>query len=168
MSRLFVIEMKFLFGNVRIFCERKSLYGLTFSLSLFHRTLTSLAARSSLATYERDFRPSAWESEPRTMVAIAGICAETGDRAREIAASAKHTTVPLSVVGTPNEWCDCVAEIVSDTGAQEIMYLDASPLPEQRLRSLELTAEALNGSDATRPAAATRPPESVYSFSGPA
>ena len=102
------------------------------------------------------------------MVAIAGICAETGDRAREIAASAKHTTVPLSVVGTPHEWCDCVAEIVSDTGAQEIMYLDASPLPEQRLRSLELTAEALNGSDATRPAAATRPPESVYSFSGPA
>jgi hypothetical protein len=57
---------------------------------------------------------------------------------------------------------------VSDTGAQEIMYLDASPLPEQRLRSLELIAEALNGSDATRPAAATRPPEGVYSLSGPA
>jgi hypothetical protein len=50
-----VTELRFLFGNVRIFCERKSLYGLPFALSLFHRTLTSLAARSSLATYERDF-----------------------------------------------------------------------------------------------------------------
>lgn len=122
-------------------------YGLSFAHSIFHFPNASLAP---LATYHRDFRPSGFLHEPRSMVAIAGVCAETRESAREIAASQPNTAITLNVIGTADDWCERVADIVSSTGAQEIMYLDASPLPEQRLRAYELLADALDTPGASR------------------
>jgi luciferase family oxidoreductase group 1 len=139
-------------------------YGLPFALSIFHFPNASLAP---LETYNRDFRPSAWLAEPRTMVAIAGVCAETRVRAREIAASQPNSTITLNVVGTANDWCDRVAEIVSATGAHEIMYMEASPLPEQRLRAYELLAEALHTADNAGTRAIALSLAQVGAMSGP-
>lgn len=127
-------------------------YGLPFALSMFHFPNTSLA---SVATYYRDFHPSGWMLEPHTMVAIAGVCADTRERAREIAASQPNDTITLNVVGTADDWCEYVSEIVGSSGAHEIMYFDASPLPEQRLRAYALLGDALNAVSA-RPREATR------------
>lgn len=118
-------------------------YGLPLAHSLFHNSSTSLA---TLATYAQEFRPSAWLSGPRTMIAIAGVCAETRARARAIAALGTFPKLTLNVVGTAGDWCDRVAEIVSVAGADEIMYLDVSPLPEQRLLAYELLSDALKTS----------------------
>jgi luciferase family oxidoreductase group 1 len=121
--------------------ELAAQYGLPFALSIFHKPDTPL---EPIARYRRNFRPSAWLAEPRSMVALAGVCADTGERARAIAASRSYQFITLNVIGTADDWCDHVTAIVSDTGADEIMYFDASPLPEQRLRAYELLAEALN------------------------
>lgn len=115
-------------------------YGLPFAQSIFHAPNTPL---DPLSSYSRDFRSSAWLGKPRSMVAIAGVCAETRERAHEIAASHTNAAVTLNVVGTASDWCERVAEILSTTGADEVMYLDVSQSPTQRLRAYELLAEAL-------------------------
>jgi luciferase family oxidoreductase group 1 len=137
-------------------------FGLPFALSIFHFPDTPLTA---IAKYRRDFWPSAWSSEPRTMVAIAGICAETRERAREIAAS-QPNKVTLNVVGTAHDWRERVEEIVSATGADEIMYLDASPLPEQRLCAYELIGDALNAPAVARTTVTEWPLDHAHSVSG--
>jgi luciferase family oxidoreductase group 1 len=139
-------------------------YGLPFAHSIFHRPDTPLAP---IANYQRDFRPSAWLAGPRTTVAIAGICAETRELAHEIAAS-QPNQITLNVVGTAHDWCERVTDIVSDTSADEIMYFDASPLPEQRLRAYELLGEALNATAAKRATAVKRPPDYAHAFSNSA
>jgi alkanesulfonate monooxygenase SsuD/methylene tetrahydromethanopterin reductase-like flavin-dependent oxidoreductase (luciferase family) len=137
-------------------------YGLPFAQSMFHFPNTTLAA---LATYCRDFRPSTWAPEPRTMVAIAGVCAETRARAQAIAASQPNKAITLNVVGTAADWCDYVAEMVSIAGVHEVMYFEASPLPAQRLRAYELLAGALAETSPRAAGTLGRPVDTMHSYS---
>lgn len=137
-------------------------YGLPFALSIFHFPDTPL---TGIAKYRDNFRPSTWSAEPRTLVAIAGICAETRQRAQTIAATQPNDVV-LNAVGTAHDWCGRVEEIVSATGADEIMYLDASPLPEQRLCAYELIGDALNAPAVARTTVTERPLDHAHSVSG--
>jgi luciferase family oxidoreductase group 1 len=135
-------------------------YGLPFAISIFH---TPGATIAPLTDYFRDFLPSGWLHEPRAMAAIAGVCAETRELAREIAATQPNPSITLNVVGTARDWCEYVNDLVSVSNAHEIMYLDMSPLPEQRLRAYELLADALQAPTATE-ARATPVHEGLNSY----
>jgi luciferase family oxidoreductase group 1 len=138
-------------------------YGLPFAHSIFHFPDAPLAP---LKAYRDAFLPSAWWAEPRSMLAIAGVCAETRERARDIAASQPNSKITLNVVGTADDWREQVEAMVTETGADEIMYMDASPLPSQRLRAYELLADVLDAPAAASAPVVARRADQTKSFSG--
>ena len=73
-----------LLGATDFSARKAAELGLAFA---FAHHINPSAALEALALYREAFRPSPWLSEPRALVSVAAICAETDDAALELAGS---------------------------------------------------------------------------------
>lgn len=110
-----------------------------------------------LSAYRREFRPSHLSKEPRVVVAVGVICADTEEEAKSLAVKAiswfrpegpVEEESPYSerklLVGTPEQVKVKLEELRSIYGADEFLVVTMVPDYSKRLRSYELLALALN------------------------
>jgi alkanesulfonate monooxygenase SsuD/methylene tetrahydromethanopterin reductase-like flavin-dependent oxidoreductase (luciferase family) len=114
--------------------------GTHFCCTLFHG---AVAGPEHVELYRREFQPSAELARPHAMIAVAGACAEREDDAHALARRFPLRHYVPSLVGTPAQCGEKLAELRSRYGVDEIMLLDISPSLDERLRSLALLAEAV-------------------------
>jgi luciferase family oxidoreductase group 1 len=116
--------------------------GTCFGHSLIHpksRDDAGLAAR-----YVEEFRPRPDMPEPRWVVAVTGLCAETEAEARRLASlSPDDPKSGLEIVGSPAQCRERFQALCESYRTDEIIFKDFAPDPESRLRCHRLLAEAL-------------------------
>ncbi len=127
-------------------------YGTAFCLGLFLTKADVSVTRQVIEDYQRLFQPSAELQFPKWSIAVAGVCAETNERAVELPLITEE--FPLyhaatvwghpTVVGTPRECRDSFEMLRNIYNTNEFMFLDVSQSFDDRLRSFELIADALN------------------------
>lgn len=107
--------------------------GLPYAYSIFHSDDVNLDA---LAAYRAKFTPSPRLDRPFVMVAAAGTCARTAQKARDTAEE-MHGKVFMypRVIGDGNQCAAGLRQISEATKADEMMYLDIAPAPEQRMEA---------------------------------
>jgi luciferase family oxidoreductase group 1 len=132
--------------------------GVGLAVSMFH----SVNAANVDPTIIRDYRARfcAREKGPAdasAMIAICGACCDGEREAKRIEQSwtegfAGPTFYQLmpTVIGTPDQWREQVAALVQAHRPDEIMILDICSDPADKLRSLELMAEAFGLGDVAR------------------
>jgi alkanesulfonate monooxygenase SsuD/methylene tetrahydromethanopterin reductase-like flavin-dependent oxidoreductase (luciferase family) len=97
--------------------------------------------RAIMEHYRTGFKPSAELAEPRCNVAVAGICAETEQRAKRLLEDHRGIiSVVPTVVGSPQQCRDELELLRSQCGVDEIIFLDLCRRFEDRLHSYELLA----------------------------
>lgn len=91
-------------------------------------------------------RLAAWRDEallaPTINVAVAGACAPTEEEARAVATACPLPIRP-DIVGTPARCADWLHGLAGRLGVDELVFLDLSTIPSQRLRTLDLLATEL-------------------------
>jgi luciferase family oxidoreductase group 1 len=128
--------------------------GTAFCLSLFIGHPDPESPRY-LEEYRARFVPSPELSTPRCAVALAGVCAETEERAKRIVES-YGPTVAATLVGTPDRFARELRALGELYGTDEFIYIDLCQTLPDRIRAHELIAGALG----LEPPAAGRPPVS--------
>jgi len=142
----------------------------------FARHLNPRGAAAAIARYREGFQPTGRLAAPRVILATSAICADTTQRAHDLAASMALGVIRLrsgrpaplptpeealaydydageldqvrryrraQVVGTPEEVRDELAELVRQTGADELMLMAMVHSHQERVHSYRLVAEAL-------------------------
>jgi luciferase family oxidoreductase group 1 len=128
----------------------------------------------ALALYREHFTPSAVLERPYTIVTVSALAAESEERAAWFAApsqlmtyglrsglfmpllspedAAVHPDLPAArrlpsnrILGTPAQAAARLEQLAGETGADELMILTVTYGVEERLRSLELLAQAWRG-----------------------
>jgi luciferase family oxidoreductase group 1 len=116
-------------------------HGAAYSLSLF------LAGGSDdpavVAAYRDRFEPSRLRARPAWNIAVAGICAETEEEARRLAALHRNPALVLNVIGSPQQCRTRLLDIAARYQTDEIIFLALCAGLEQRLRCYRLLAQAL-------------------------
>ena len=128
------IQMSIL-GTNRVSAAIAAQLGLPFVFSTFHLRATDLSIPRS---YIESFRPSAFLLEPRCLIGVAGVCAETDGQASQLAASRRMTQVHPLVTGAPSSCRDQVTDLAERCGTQDFLFLDVSTRLDDRLRTLTL------------------------------
>lgn len=109
-----------------------------------------------LAAYRQEFRPSHLAGEPRAIVAVGIVCADTEEEARILALKAKAWFRPEDpseeaspdserklLVGTPEQVKAKLEEFRSMYGVDEFIVVTMVPDYQKRLRSYELLASTV-------------------------
>ncbi len=117
--------------------------GTAFCLGLFLTKADVAVTKQVIEDYRRLFQPSAELQFPKWSVAVAGVCAETNERAVELAIVSDEFVVFPTVVGTPRKCRDSFEMLRNIYGTNEFMFLDVSQGFNDKLRSFELIASAL-------------------------
>ncbi len=133
---------------------------------VFGQHMSDMDAVEVLSAYRQQFRPSKLCSEPKVIVAIGVICAETEKEARELALQGAmlfrsrdeaddHTddtsTIssdpvlknPKCLVGSPQQIIAQLVKLQQKYGTDEFLIVNSIPDYEKRLRSYSLLAEGL-------------------------
>ncbi len=152
----------------------------------FARHLNPRGAADAIARYRDAFQSAGRIPGPRVILATSAICADTGRRAHDLAASMALGVIRLrsgrpaplptpedalaydyneqeldqvrryrraQVVGTADEVRDELAELVRETGADELMLMAMVHSHQERVHSYRLVAEALGLGASRAPAA---------------
>jgi luciferase family oxidoreductase group 1 len=109
-----------------------------------------------LDAYRQRFRPCPWRDRPRDVLAVAGVCARTEARARALLAERGSDGIVPSVVGTPRQCRARLVELAERYRTDEVIYLELAPQAADRLRAIELLAEACGLTPAGRRGASAR------------
>ncbi len=122
---------------------------------VFGQFMSDLAGEDVLPAYREAFVPSRLCPEPRAIVALGVVCADTEDEAKQLAGAGdalfpnEGDTLepsPLAdrklLVGTPNEVKARLEQLSLLYGVDEIIIVTMIPDYRKRLRSYELLAEA--------------------------
>ncbi|CUR57349.1 Putative Flavin-dependent oxidoreductase, F420-dependent methylene-tetrahydromethanopterin reductase [metagenome] len=164
--------------NVPLYILGSSLYGAQLAAELglpyaFASHFAPAALEAAVATYRRDFTPSAQLDAPYVLAAVNVIAAEdaddaadqlhqtlvarvrmflgagqrwTDEQAESVLASPQGQQVAAmmtyAAVGTPGQAVDYLEDFAKRADADELITAHQSPVAEQRLRSVELLAEA--------------------------
>lgn len=113
-----------------------------FSLCLFLGEMPNTSARDILAEYRATWSPGS-SVTPKSSIALAGICAESFDRAAVLfkestAAGLVHITP--TIIGSPGHCKSVLDRLANECGAEEFVFLDLCARVEDRLQSLSLLA----------------------------
>jgi luciferase family oxidoreductase group 1 len=119
--------------------EQGASYGLALFLNRPERPSPELIGR-----YRAHFRPSEETPEPRSCLAMAGVCAETEAEAQEIAGHERNRGLRPNLVGTPAQCRETLLDLAARYQTHEFVFLDLCDRTEDRLRSYRLLAEALD------------------------
>lgn len=118
--------------------------GIAYSHSLFHKGAQNNP--SILQEYRKTFQPRLLLS-PEQNVAVAGICADTEDRAYELLKQHKNSFVIPTIVGTARQCKEKLLALQERFEVNEIIFLDVCHELEDRLRSYKLLASELGLKD---------------------
>jgi luciferase family oxidoreductase group 1 len=99
-------------------------------------------------SYRRDFQPSQMRSQPKWNIAVAGICAESEEEARRLAALHRNPALVPNVVGSPRQCRTQLLEIAARYQTDEIIFLALCGGLKQRLHCYQFLARALGLSPA--------------------
>jgi luciferase family oxidoreductase group 1 len=133
------------------------------------------ALEAAVATYRREFQPSAELAEPHVIAGVNVVAADTRAQAEENLQAVRRTMAvglfgrgrsftdeeadllleqgaghhvssmfTYAAVGTPHEVADYLEGFAKQADADELIVAHQAPTPEHRLRSVTLTADALN------------------------
>ncbi len=117
--------------------------GLAFSLCLFIGEVSQATARDILTEYTDTYKPSLFCSTSKPSIAVAGICAESFDRAEALfreATRAGLVHVTPTIIGSPEHCKGVLDGLAKACGTNEFVYLDLCARVEDRLRSMSLLA----------------------------
>lgn len=117
-------------------------YGTCFCLGLFLASAIKAPANNAIMEYRSGFRRSPDLHEPHWSVAVAGVCAQTEEKARILAADVNDLVYP-SVVGTPEQCLEAFEQMRDKYETNEFVFLDVCRAFSDRTRSYQLLAEAL-------------------------
>jgi luciferase family oxidoreductase group 1 len=115
--------------------------GTSFSQSLFLDGSTGDPA--VIRRYRDEYRPCPEAPAPEANLAVAGVCAETTERARQIAAEHHSTFIRPNVVGDPSRCAEELAALADRYQVDEVVYLDLATRPSDRLSAYALLAAEL-------------------------
>jgi luciferase family oxidoreductase group 1 len=118
--------------------------GAPLSLSLLHSAARQQSPESVvryLAAF--DAGPGA-NARPAWNIAVAGVCAETADEARRLAAQHTNRFVSPTVIGSPTQVKEQLLELATAYRVDEVVFSDVSRTREARHRSYGLLAEAFD------------------------
>jgi len=112
----------------------------------FYRSLAKEDASAAIREYTESFRAHCVGSEPEYALALAGLCATSGEDAGEWLRRAPETGFPVnvmkpSIVGSPEQWRAAIDEWTSTCPIDTFIVLVASHDTMVKRRSLELIAE---------------------------
>ena len=116
--------------------------GASFCLNMFSSTLTVSEGRCLITTYRERLKNSAFDDEATAAVAIAGVCAETTERAQSLARSTSSFILPR-VVGDPGTCRSLLEDVAVGIGVSHLIFVDLCSSIHDRLRSYSLLAEQL-------------------------
>lgn len=114
--------------------------GTAFGYSLLYHS--SVDDPAPLHRYRETFVPHTGGDTPATIVALCGFVTESEDAARELERSWTGQFFVPCISGTPRVVADRLAALRSRYGADEVMFCELAEAGDQRVRSLELLAEA--------------------------
>jgi alkanesulfonate monooxygenase SsuD/methylene tetrahydromethanopterin reductase-like flavin-dependent oxidoreductase (luciferase family) len=118
--------------------RRAARHGLRFGYSLFHGI--SVDDPRAMETYRAEFAPARAGDEPYAALAVAGVCAATGDEARRIAAGHQNPFFALRVVGSPEECRRQLDDLIERYRPDEIVFSTLGGDYNQRVASYRLLA----------------------------
>ncbi len=109
-----------------------------------------------ISAYRDEYRPSRWSREPRAIVAVGVVCAETEKEAKRLAADGMNWAGQRAgygeekaadysgrtIVGTPEQVTDELGRMKEKYGVSEFMVVTAIADYAKRIRSYELLAQA--------------------------
>ena len=122
--------------------RRAARHGARFGYSLFHAT--SVDDPAALQRYRDEFVPAgAAGDQPYAALAVAGVCAESDDEARRIAALQRNPFFAQTVVGSPAVCRQALLELAERYRADEIAFATLCGDHDQRLASYRLLAGAM-------------------------
>ncbi len=101
-------------------------------------------ASGAVATYRRDFQPSLSLPEPRWIVAVAGVCADTEEAAERIRREHDPGGLVPTVVGASDHCQEALHRVARAFGTEEVVFVDICRRQEDRLRCYELLAKGAN------------------------
>src|SRR5262249_27940026 len=129
-------------GTKRTSMELAARLGTSFCLSRFLTPNEDPGA--VIAEYRKRFLPSPELPWPRWSVAVAGVCAETEARARELMQAYGPEPLPITptLVGSKEQCRAALESLRERTGTEELVFLDMCQTLEDRVRSCRLLAEA--------------------------
>jgi luciferase family oxidoreductase group 1 len=130
------------FGTGRRSAELAARQGTAFGYSLFHKF--SRDDTSNVAAYRDAFRVEGSLGEPLVAIAVAGVCAETGDEAEQLRREHRNDFLVPTVVGSPATCRERIEAIAERYGTPEIVFLDLSPHAAAQQRSIRLLAAELD------------------------
>jgi luciferase family oxidoreductase group 1 len=121
-------------------------------LDRFYQEWPDNAIRNTLTEYEENYASASAPPVPHCAVAIAGICAESDERARHFLADAPRSGFPIGVVkpaivGSPGRWKDYLSSAIHKWGTHRFMVLVASNDDAVKLETISLVAEAFELAD---------------------
>jgi luciferase family oxidoreductase group 1 len=111
-----------------------------FALFLAH---TEASLHCALDTYRSALREHGSERQPEICIAVAGVCAATEARAREIYLAESPVSVRHAILGDPAMWRRYIRDISTSTGVSEFVVLDLCRSFDARRESYRLLADAL-------------------------
>jgi len=129
------------FGTGRTSANLAARHGAAFGYSLFHSF--SRDDTASVEAYRDDLQPSAHRSEPLVCIATAGMCAETEAEARRFVRMHQDPFFVPTVVGTPRQCHEQLADVAQRYGTRELVFMDLSPTLASRREAHRLLAEEL-------------------------
>ncbi len=122
---------------------------------VFGQFMSDGDGKAIIDDYRRNFRTSALQQLPKSIVAVGAVCAETQAEAEQLAegvkgfisgnADPKRQTSPQKrmITGDPRQIKVQLMEIQAYYGVDEIMLVSMIPDYDKRIRSYELIAEAV-------------------------
>lgn len=116
-----------------------------FCLSIFHRIANKNGGGKS--EYMIEFQERYAEAHglaPQTNICVGGVCASSYEKAKKITDlhQANNSAVETGIIGTPEDCYEQLCALQDKYQVDEIIFLDLSLRPEDRIESLTLLSEA--------------------------
>ncbi|GAA4702285.1 LLM class flavin-dependent oxidoreductase [Brevibacillus fulvus] len=123
---------------------------------VFGQFMSDDDGKEIVQSYRSQYKPSVLNQQPKAIIAVSVICAETEAEARSLAEHARSWGAAVSggavngpqerqktIVGTPQQVKEKLQQYEADMGVDEFMIVSMLPDYEKRLRSYKLLAEAV-------------------------
>ncbi len=96
---------------------------------------------AAVECYRHNFRPGPFATEPRVIVSVAGVCAETAEHAARLEAETAGMQIKPNIAGSAATCTDWLQDVQRRYGADEILWLDLSRALDDQLRAFALLAD---------------------------
>lgn len=118
--------------------------GAALCLNMFSSPCPPEEGQEIIGGYRAAFRCSGGVKEALPAVALAGVCADSADRAQMLAQQAPDGFTPR-IVGDPKQCHRLLKQICFTLRVNIAIFVDLCNVTEDRLRSYELLADGLHG-----------------------